>query len=460
MNKIKKASGAVLLSLVLVGNVSAAQSKNDIKIEINGKEVVSDVSPFIDNDRTLVPIRVISENLGYNVDWNNQDRKVIVKNNDKSIELVIGDKNVNVNGNKSTIDVAPMIKDERTFVPLRFIAENFDNNVNWDKDTRTVKIDKKESKKVASIVNTKDTDNNKKKIPTLNNTFTPVASKPIVETKVIREPQIIYVYKDKETTPSKNTTQRNETKPTTKPINNKENNTPVQPIKPPKEDNHEDTWAMDSKPFQVENVERNLQYIKSELKNLSATNFRIKQEQQNYAQFKQGQPTDEYPDSVRSKIRKIEDDYDVVRQQDLLTNNNNCITFTQTKYDELSKSLENLKNSSTAKELNNAKKECNDIMSNYINGLSNINNNDRLRQNIKRRKCVKDILILLYADGIDDNRYDIYNRKRELINIDSSIISDREPDTQFTIAPDVQKLLDEYDKELKEDIANNYNFSK
>ncbi|NMW84701.1 copper amine oxidase N-terminal domain-containing protein [Peptoniphilus sp. AGMB00490] len=212
MKNFKKASMAVLLSCVIVGNVVDAQSKDDIKIEINGKEVVSDVAPFIDNDRTLVPIRVISENLGYHVDWNNQNRKVVVKNSDKSIELIIGDKNVNVNGNKSVIDVAPVIKDERTFVPLRFIAENFDNNVNWDNNTRTVKIDKKESKKVASIVNTKDTNNNKKKIPTLNNTFTPITSKPIVETKIIREPQIIYVYRDKETTPSKNTTQKKRNK--------------------------------------------------------------------------------------------------------------------------------------------------------------------------------------------------------------------------------------------------------
>lgn len=152
MNKKQKISSVLILSLCLINGVSAAESTKDIKIEINGKNVISDVAPFINNDRTLVPIRVISENLGYSVNWDNQTRKVTVKNNDKSIELTIGKKEVNINGTNSSIDVAPMIKNERTFVPLRFISESFDNDVNWDEDTRTVKINKKE-KVSSSILN-------------------------------------------------------------------------------------------------------------------------------------------------------------------------------------------------------------------------------------------------------------------------------------------------------------------
>ena len=121
-------------------SASAANSKNDIKIEINGKNVISDVSPFIEKDRTLVPIRVISENLGYEVGWDNKSKKVTVKNNEKTIELVVGKKDVKVNDKVTAIDVPPMIKSERTFVPLRFISESFDNDVNWDNNTRTVKI--------------------------------------------------------------------------------------------------------------------------------------------------------------------------------------------------------------------------------------------------------------------------------------------------------------------------------
>lgn len=150
MNNLKRISSTVILSLILIVDVSAVENTKDIKIEIDGKSIVSDVAPFIDNNRTLVPIRVISENLGYSVNWDNQTRKVTVKNNDKSIELTIGKKEVNINGTNSSIDVAPMIKSERTFVPLRFISESFDNDVNWDNNTRTVIINKKETK-VSSI---------------------------------------------------------------------------------------------------------------------------------------------------------------------------------------------------------------------------------------------------------------------------------------------------------------------
>lgn len=143
MNNVRKLVVSIALSSILIGNVSAKTNTNDIKIEIDGKNVISDVAPFINNERTLVPIRVISENLGYNVNWDNNSRKVTVKNNDKTIELFIGKKNVSVNGVDNSIDVAPMIKNERTFVPLRFISESFDNDVKWDNDSRVVKINKK-----------------------------------------------------------------------------------------------------------------------------------------------------------------------------------------------------------------------------------------------------------------------------------------------------------------------------
>lgn len=161
MNKKQKITLVTSLSLLLMGNVSAKPNQQDIKIEINGKSVISDVAPFVDNNRTLVPIRVISENLGYNVNWDNQTQKVTVKNENKVVELTIGKKDVNINGNNSSIDVAPMIKNDRTFVPLRFISESFGNDVKWDNDSRVVKIDKK-------VVIKSDTTNNTNKITSNN----------------------------------------------------------------------------------------------------------------------------------------------------------------------------------------------------------------------------------------------------------------------------------------------------
>ncbi|MDU5324656.1 MAG: copper amine oxidase N-terminal domain-containing protein [Peptoniphilus harei] len=211
MNKLKKISSAIILSFALVSNVSAAKNTNDIKIEIDGKNVISDVAPFINNERTLVPIRVISENLGYNVNWDNNSRKVTVKNSDKTIELFIGKKNVSVNGVDNSIDVAPMIKNDRTFVPLRFISESFDNDVKWDNNTRTVKINRNKTsssiipdevkssntnnnnKNMNSNVNSNNANNNKSSFvstPTTNNYYMtpdPIAERKKVDAKLLME---------------------------------------------------------------------------------------------------------------------------------------------------------------------------------------------------------------------------------------------------------------------------------
>lgn len=112
-----------------------------IKIMLDRNELVSDVAPRIENDRTLVPIRVISENLGAEVGWDDVNRKVTVTKADLTLVLTIGSTLVVNNGETIEIDVAPQIYDDRTFVPLRFISEYIGLNVDWDNDTRTVLLE-------------------------------------------------------------------------------------------------------------------------------------------------------------------------------------------------------------------------------------------------------------------------------------------------------------------------------
>lgn len=88
-----KKNRSILISLILLifltANVFAAKTP---LIEYNGKIIKSDVAPFIQKDRTMVPIRFISETLGYKVDWNNEKKLVNIKGNDTSIELKINSK--------------------------------------------------------------------------------------------------------------------------------------------------------------------------------------------------------------------------------------------------------------------------------------------------------------------------------------------------------------------------------
>ncbi|MBU5669431.1 copper amine oxidase N-terminal domain-containing protein [Peptoniphilus sp. MSJ-1] len=132
----------ILTAFFLSANVFAARTPI---IEYNGKIIETDVKPFIENDRTLVPIRFISETLGYSVKWNNDTREVTIEDNNTNIKLTIGAKNALVNSKNVELDVAPVIKQDRTFVPLRFVAENLNADVDWDAKNFKVIITKNKS---------------------------------------------------------------------------------------------------------------------------------------------------------------------------------------------------------------------------------------------------------------------------------------------------------------------------
>lgn len=149
--RIVSLSLVILVILSLIPNIS--QAEEGVKLWVNGNFVETDVAPFIENGRTLVPIRVISENLGIEVKWSNEEKSVMtyqlingVPNFDDSLLLKIGDKQVAIPPSKAAeknalyyeLDVAPQIVNNRTFVPLRFIAEAYGLSVNWDPVNRTV----------------------------------------------------------------------------------------------------------------------------------------------------------------------------------------------------------------------------------------------------------------------------------------------------------------------------------
>lgn len=118
----------------------SSKNNDDIRVFINGWMVKFDTPPVLKDDRTLVPIRAISAALGADVLWNDAEQKVTIKIADKSIELVIGSTEAIVNGETKTLDVPAQVINDRTFVPLRFIGEAFDAKVNWIEQTKTVDI--------------------------------------------------------------------------------------------------------------------------------------------------------------------------------------------------------------------------------------------------------------------------------------------------------------------------------
>ena len=117
-----------------------AFANNEINLWIDGNYVESDVAPFIEDSRTLVPLRVISENLGLEVEWNAKDKEVIISQGEDYFVFLIGENFYSKGDIKMEMDVAPKIVSDRTFVPIRVIAELFDKEVNWDNANRTVVI--------------------------------------------------------------------------------------------------------------------------------------------------------------------------------------------------------------------------------------------------------------------------------------------------------------------------------
>jgi len=118
----------------------AVKAAQPITVVFNGQTLAFDVPPAIINDRTMVPLRVIFEAHGADVHWDNTTGIVTATGSDLTVVASIGDIFINANGNLTAMDVAPVIVDGRTLVPVRFISEALGGEVAWDSSTRTVSI--------------------------------------------------------------------------------------------------------------------------------------------------------------------------------------------------------------------------------------------------------------------------------------------------------------------------------
>lgn len=145
MKNIKKSILLLVSVFILCFSTVFANSQRDIKITLDGKQLETDVAPFIKNDRTLVPIKFISESLGYEVKWDEAKRTVAINKEDNNMLLTIDSKTVVVNGENKTTDVAPAIYNNRTYVPVRFVSANFGLDVDWDNATSTVILKTKQN---------------------------------------------------------------------------------------------------------------------------------------------------------------------------------------------------------------------------------------------------------------------------------------------------------------------------
>lgn len=119
-----------------------ADTAQPLQIQLNNKTVnFPDAKPYVDeNNRTMVPVRFIAEGMGARVEWFSVTNTVVILMNGRDIRLQVGEDKAIVNGVPSQLDTKSVMKNDRTYVPLRFVSENLGAKVDWNEATSTVLI--------------------------------------------------------------------------------------------------------------------------------------------------------------------------------------------------------------------------------------------------------------------------------------------------------------------------------
>jgi hypothetical protein len=141
---VKRIVFAIIVAL-MVSVVSITWTINGataINVTVDGKAVnFPDAKPFIDGSgRTLLPVRFVTEALGAKVEWKANVQEVYITKDTINISLRINDRDIVINNEIKTMDTKAIIKEDRTFVPIRYVAEGLGAKVGWNDSTKTVII--------------------------------------------------------------------------------------------------------------------------------------------------------------------------------------------------------------------------------------------------------------------------------------------------------------------------------
>ena len=101
----------------------------------------NNVTPYIKNDLTLIPLRAVAESLDADVSWDDETRTITITKNDTTIVMQVDSQTALINGEEYELAAVPEINNGRTMVPLRFIMEAMKSTVEWDDESRTVIIE-------------------------------------------------------------------------------------------------------------------------------------------------------------------------------------------------------------------------------------------------------------------------------------------------------------------------------
>ncbi|MBL0388458.1 peptidylprolyl isomerase [Tumebacillus sp. ITR2] len=133
-------SGILLAGSLIAPAAQKAEAASNITVTLDGNVQLFDQPPVTVQDRTLVPLRKIFEALGATVNWDEDTQTVTAVKDRNTIKLQIGSNTAHKNDQSLTLDVPAQVQNDRTLVPVRFVSEALGAYVYWHEDTQTVDI--------------------------------------------------------------------------------------------------------------------------------------------------------------------------------------------------------------------------------------------------------------------------------------------------------------------------------
>ena len=133
----------ILTILTILYTNTAFCEEYEVKVNVNGNSIASDTPPVLKDKRTFLPLRAILNAIGVeneNIIWWEASNAVEIRHNDTHIFMVIDSSEIIVNDNIYLIDVPAFVTNDRTMVPVRFLSENLNCKVEWNEETFTVDI--------------------------------------------------------------------------------------------------------------------------------------------------------------------------------------------------------------------------------------------------------------------------------------------------------------------------------
>ena len=132
-----------MIMLAATGGYCRAGSETEVSIYLEGEKIIfPDAQPIHTGTRVLVPVRGFFDRMGVTVDWIASKRMVIIKDDSREIMLEADNRAVLNNGAVEYLDCSVVIRNNRAFIPIRYISESFGYDVEWDGKTKSVHVSK------------------------------------------------------------------------------------------------------------------------------------------------------------------------------------------------------------------------------------------------------------------------------------------------------------------------------